>query len=130
MTEIDILSAALCAWKEARGDGIQGMQAVISVLLNRSKASGESIYAEVYRPLQFTSMSYQHDPQLLKQPSPGDWLWKAARTLSVSASTGLLEDNTDGATSYYAMSMDAHPPSWARNMVQAVVIGHQRFFRN
>lgn len=133
MSEIDILCLALAAWKEARNGGIEAMQAVMSVILNRAKASHDSVYAEIYKPLQFSSMTYQHDPELLIQPNPEDrpnWTqWLNAKTLSISASTGNLEDVTAGATSYYSESMDANPPTWARVMVPTVVIGGQRFFK-
>lgn len=129
MTEIDIISAALCAWKEARNGGQESMRAVVSVLLNRAKISGASVYAEVYRPLQFTSMSYQHDPELLLQPKLGDAMWPVAKALAISASTGVFEDNTNGATSYYSQSMDSHPPSWGQKMIPTVIIGGQRYFK-
>jgi hypothetical protein len=105
------------------------MHAVMNVLLNRAKENGTSVYAEVYRPLQFSSMSYQHDPQLLKQPEPNDPMWSAAKTLAISASSGVFEDITLGATSYYATSMDSHPPGWGQRMIPTVVIGAQRFFK-
>ena len=133
MSEIDIVSAALCAWKEARNGGEPGMRAVICVLLNRAKASADSVYAEVYKPFQFSSMSYHRDPEYLLQPTQNntaDWqAWLNAKGIALSASTGCLEDNTGGATFYYSESMDANPPSWAKTMVATVVIGGQRFFK-
>jgi spore germination cell wall hydrolase CwlJ-like protein len=132
MTEIDIICAALCIWKEARND-LDGMRGVMNVLLNRAKRNSDSVYAEVFKPLQFSSMSYQHDPQLLRQPNPNhpeEWqAWLNAKTVATSASTGVFEDNTAGATSYYSTTMDDNPPSWGRKMVPTVVIGGQRFFR-
>lgn len=129
MTEIDIISAALCAWKENRGYGQQGMQSVINVLMNRAKAHGTSVYAEAYRPLQFSSMSYQHDPQLLIQPQPSDPQFAIANELARSAAAGTLEDITGGAQFYFAKSMDADPPFWAKKMTPTAVIGDQRFFK-
>jgi len=129
MTQIDIISAALCSWKENRGHGTQGMQSVINVLMNRAKIHGTSVYAEVYRPLQFSSMSYQHDPQLLIQPTVDDPQFTDALNLAESAGRGTLQDITEGATNYYAESMDKDPPTWAKTMKPTVVIGSQRFFK-
>lgn len=128
MTEVDIISAALCSWKEARGGGVPGMTSVINVLLNRAAKNKRSVYAEVYDPFQFSSMSYAHDPQLLKQPVPSDPQWQIAVTLAISASTGALEDITNGSTHYYALSM-VKPPSWAERMTPTAIIGGQQFLR-
>lgn len=127
MTKLDEISVALCAWKENRGGGLTGMQSVVNVIVNRSVQRKLSPYAVVYEPLQFSSMSYQHDPQLLKQPRETDLLWVQAQDLAAAASEGKLTDITGGAVNYYALSIPA--PSWAARMTPTVVIGGQQFFR-
>lgn len=128
MTPLDQISLALCAWKENRGGGLTGMTSVINVVMNRCKDSGSSPYAEVYRPLQFSSMSYQHDPQLLTQPKEDDLIWDQAQDLAVKAARGELPDITGGARFYYALSIPVRP-KWASIKVPTVVIAGQQFLR-
>lgn len=128
MTPLDQMSIALCAWKENRGGGPTGMQSVINVVMNRCRQSGASPYAEVYRPLQFSSMSYPHDPQLLIQAKEDDPQWEVAQSLAVKAALGTLEDITQGATFYYALSIPVRP-KWAASKTPTVVIEGQQFLR-
>lgn len=131
MDEIDIQSAALCIWKEARDGGDESMRAVLSVILNRTKDSNDSVYVEVYKPAQFTSMSIHTDPEYLlkpKQANAADWqAWLNAKGLALSASTGCLEDNTGGAVNYYAKTIA--PPWWVPKLVFTVEIAGQRFYK-
>ncbi len=122
------MSLALCAWKENRGGGIPGMTSVINVVMNRCAMSGASPYAEVYRPLQFSSMSYQHDPELLIQPKEDDPSWEQAQDLAASAAQGKLADITGGAMFYFALSIPVRP-KWAATKVPTVVISGQQFLR-
>jgi N-acetylmuramoyl-L-alanine amidase len=127
MTPLDQISLALCIWKENRGGGIPGMQSCANVILNRAAVRKLSVYAVVYQPLQFSSMSYQHDPQLLIQPKVDDPQWAQAQELAALAADGKLTDITLGATSYYAVSIPA--PYWAASMTPTVMIANQRFFK-
>jgi len=127
MTLLDQISLALCAWKENRGGGAIGMQSVANVVMNRMAKSGHSAYAEIYKPLQFSSMSYQHDPQLLIQPADGDAMWAVAQGLAQRAHDGVLPDVTGGATFYYALTIAA--PYWAASMTQTVIIEGQQFLK-
>lgn len=127
MTPIDQISLALCIWKENRGGGIPGMQSCANVIMNRSAKENKSVYAVVYQPLQFSSMSYQHDPELLIQPKVGDPQWNQAVAIAVQAAAGALQDITGGATSYYALSIAA--PYWAKTMTPTVVVAGQQFYR-
>ena len=104
------------------------MQSCANVVMNRVAEKHSTPYAEVYRPLQFSSMSYQHDPQLLIQPEEDDPQWEQAQQLAALAASGRLVDITNGATAYYALSM-AEPPYWASSMQYTVTIAGQKFFR-
>lgn len=106
MTIVDQVIGAIVAWKEARGDGEQAMQAVINILQNRAKARGTSVYVEAVRPLQFSSMTAGGDPMLIKWPWPANAAdfdaWEVAFNLAETAATGGLTDLTNGSTLYYA----------------------------
>ena len=127
MTIEDQVIGALCAWRENRGGQIEGMQSVLNVLHNRAIARGTSIYAEAVRKWQFSSMTAPGDPNLILFPSEQDSEWQIALKLTDQLSKGLLEDITQGATSYYAQSMPV-PPGWAATMRQTVIIKGQIFF--
>lgn len=108
----DIHSAALCAWKEARGEKEIGMIAVLWVLKNRVGYTGfaHNIHDVIYGKNQFTSMSVPNDPEFNLQPSADDPLFvsalKDANLIFVDCSGE--SDITNGAH-YYANlhTMDA-----------------------
>ena len=58
---LDVSIAALCAWREASGEGEQGMRAVLHVIANRSRKWNKSILAVVTQPKQFSSMTIRGD---------------------------------------------------------------------
>lgn len=128
-TVMDQFVMALTAWRENRGGGQIGMQSVINVVMNRAKARLTSPYAECIRPWQFSSVTAKGDPQLAVWPAISDSAWQMADELVAKAISGNLPDITDGATSYYALSM-TDPPSWAGAMTPTVEIAGQKFFRS
>jgi N-acetylmuramoyl-L-alanine amidase len=133
MTPLDQMVLALCIWKENRGGGIAGMQSVANVVMNRAAKHHDSVYAEVYKPLQFTSMSYQHDPQLLIQCTAQSSVedrhtWAQAQQIAGQAASGSLPDLTGNATNYVAESLTPKP-SWCSTMTQTAIIAGQVFFK-
>jgi spore germination cell wall hydrolase CwlJ-like protein len=67
----DAQSVATCAWKEARGDGMVAMRAVMHVIANRVGAPGfaATVHDVVYGKNQFTSMSVPSDPEFNLDPA-------------------------------------------------------------
>lgn len=120
--------AALCAWREARGEGRDGIRAVLHVIANRATAQKKSWAQIVYASLQFSSMTYPHDPQLTKVPVLPDLTFVECYELADSIFTGGDFDLTNGATHYFADSIP--PPEWAATMTQTAKIGHQTFFKS
>lgn len=119
---------ALTAWRENRGGLRPGMQSVINVIMNRAAKSHETPYQVCVARLQFSSITDRADPQLTVWPLPNDPQWLTALSLSESALNGELADITNGATSYYALSMKV-PPYWAASMTPTAEIAGQKFFR-
>lgn len=77
----DLHSAALCAWKEGRGDGLTGVHAVLHCLKNRVNSYGlgfaRNLHDVIYGKNQFTSMSVPSDPEFNLEPletNHQDWL--------------------------------------------------------
>ena len=129
MTEADFNKAIgiLCTWREARGEGNDGMRAVLHVINNRAKTRNKSWAAIVYQKLQFTSMTYGQDPELCLVPFPGDVQIQYLLSIVDSIYDGVDVDNTLGATNYFADSIPA--PSWAATLTKTVQIGHNIFYK-
>jgi spore germination cell wall hydrolase CwlJ-like protein len=101
MTIEDQVIGALCAWRENSGGGVQGMQSVFNVLVNRATERNTSVYEEAVRKDQFSSMTTPGDPCLIKFPTALDPQWAEATTIASQAAAGQLDDITKGANLYY-----------------------------
>lgn len=118
----------LCMWREARGGGIQGMQSVLNVIVNRSHNDGLLPWQVVMQPDQFSSMTYPGDIQADNYPGESDEAYMIATELVRQQDAGILQDITKGALYYYAESIEK-VPSWALGMEKTVVIGGQQFLK-
>jgi spore germination cell wall hydrolase CwlJ-like protein len=120
--------AALCAWREARGEGRDGIRAVLHVIANRALAQSKSWAEIIYAPLQFSSMTYAHDPQLSNVPKFPDAVFTDCFEIADLVYQGKDFDLTNGATHYFANSIT--PPLWAAAMKQTAQVGRQTFFKS
>jgi N-acetylmuramoyl-L-alanine amidase len=138
----DVQSLALCAFKEARGEGSTGMEAVMDVCVNRVGAPDfpATLHAVIYQKNAFTSMSRSDDPQFNLDPSTltdaaDIALWRVAQNLAAAVLDGSLPDITGGAR-YYANLATMQPDGWFAHVIVAhpethpptVVIGRHSFF--
>jgi spore germination cell wall hydrolase CwlJ-like protein len=129
MTSSDQYMVALCLWREARGEGEEGMHAVASVILNRAEKRNTSPYTEVIRPWAFSSITAKGDPQLSKWPQENDPAWITAKDIALATLVMPTTDPTKGATLYYDDSI-SFPKSWRRAAVEPTVkIGRLNFFK-
>jgi hypothetical protein len=119
--------AILCAWREARSEGEDGMRAVLHVIDNRAKDRGKTWAQIVYQRLQFTSMTYGPDPEMTLVPIEPDNEFDYLCSIVDEIYDGQDEDNTLGATNYFADYIPV--PSWARSMIQTVQIGKHIFYK-
>ena len=136
MDQNDIQSLALCTWKEARGEGLLGMKAVMHVMMNRVGAEGFShtIHDVIYGKNQFTSMSVPSDPEFNLEPKEDDTQYQYCLTLAPDISTDV--DPTCGAH-YYANLDEIQVGGWfqkhiltdAVNHPHLATIGKQDFFK-
>ena len=127
ITMQDQFLIALTVWRENRGGGYAGMQSVANVILNRATTRKTSPYVECIRAWQFSSITAKGDPELILWPALNDATWKSACTIAEQAAAGTLPDITEGATSYYALTITA--PNWAAAMIKTVTIENQVFFK-
>jgi spore germination cell wall hydrolase CwlJ-like protein len=101
--DADIHSMALCVWKEARGEGLDGMRAVAHVIKNRVGTPGfaHTLHDVIYGKNQFTSMSVASDPEFNLIPPAGDSQFAYASAMCPGVLSGSDADITDDAH-YYA----------------------------
>lgn len=128
MTHADYALTALTLWREDRSGGATGMTAVGCVIRNRVNRDKSTFFAEVTRRLQFSALTAGGDPELTLFPTITDPQWELAQTISQGIIDGTISDVTQGAVSYYALSMKT-PPSWAASMTHTITIGGQIYFR-
>lgn len=130
---LDVHLLAICIWREARGEGVEGMRAVAWVIWNRSKKWGRSIHDVIMQPNQFTSMTVDPNPP---NPDLGDLQMAEATQIAGAILNGVdTVDPTKGAC-YYANLATATSGWFFRNIVenttlhpQTMVLGHHTFFK-
>lgn len=141
----DIRVTAQTLWGEARGEDVQGMKAVASVISNRvyiarhhigkfGKAHplfGNGSFADCcLRPFQF-SCWLKTDPNYAKINALkwGDPVYFEALQIASDVYEGILPDDTNGALYYYSKTMKT-PPKWAIGKTPCADIGTQLFFND
>ncbi len=130
MTQDQDVYLAKTIWGEARGEGMQGMQAVANVVMNRVNAAswyGASIKDVVLKPQQFSCWN-ANDPNRAKidKLSIEDLAASGALNVARQVISGQLKDITGGATNYHATSVN---PAWTAKMTKTVQIGNHVFYK-
>jgi hypothetical protein len=132
-----VVVLALTCWGEARGDGVVGMRAVASVVLNRVKKArwwGTTIISVCLCPEQFSCWNHNipgqaDDPNYTKMMNVSfdNFSYTVALGVAYIATKGLLEDSAGGADSYYDESIT--PPAWTEPPAKyTCTIGSQLFY--
>lgn len=125
-------TAALCAWREARGEiaipgvGRDAIRGVIHVIDNRSKKRKVSWAEVIFQWKQFSSMTAPGDPQLTKVPVSPDPMFETCYEIADCIFRGGDYDITKGADHYFATSIPM--PEWAEKMVMTIQLGHHKFY--
>ena len=123
---------ARTAWGEARGEGKEGMQAVINVIMNRVKAGGwwGATPKEVCTKKSQFSVWNKSDPNYapMLAVSDSDGNFAVAKNLASLAYHGLLPDITNGATNYLALGSLSSVPGWTKRLKQVASIGNHTFY--
>jgi len=128
----DVKAMAQTAWGEARGEGIQGMLAVMWVILNRCDDPRwpDSPYDVAHQPWQF-SVWNPGDPnrERMEQVTENDCGYNAALGLARALLEGFDdEDPTHGADHYFANYIET--PWWVEDMVHTTTIGVHNFYKD
>ena len=130
---VDILARTI--WGEARGEGYKGMQAIASVILNRSKYAlskkrgfwwGGDIVSVCLKPWQFSCWN-KNDPNRKKllTVTTYDRSFELALSIAQRAIDGELEDITGGSDHYHTVTIK---PFWAEGEEPVCQIGNHKFY--
>ena len=122
---------ALTMWREARGEGREGMRAVGHVIRNRVvKWMGDWDHI-ITAKWQFSSMTAPGDSQLVLWPDSPNAEFELAMLLATDIYVGMDRDITGGAL-YYRNAQTATSEWFQKNvaekMRQTAVIGHHEFY--
>jgi len=129
LAEHRCLSEAM--YYEARGEGLKGQKAIAEVIFHRMRTGnyGQSICAVVYEGASQSGcqFSFTCNGDLTRKKSPG--VWRQTQILAARILTGeeRLNDQTGGATSFHATSVQ---PDWANDLQKTVQIGNHIFYRH
>lgn len=131
--DIDVMARTL--WGEARSEGQQGMEAVASVILNRTDIGkregrywwGNTIIQVCQKPFQFSCWN-KFDPNFKRiiALTQDDMHFAAALRVSRRAVLGMVKDKTGGATHYHTIDI---LPFWAKGQKPTARIGRHIFYR-
>ena len=123
--------ASRTLYQEARGEPLQGQQAVAHVLVNRMRSGrwGATLASVCLTRAQFSAWGNPHDPNFYPSCAlaDDDQLLIQFAALIQAALDGET-DPTGGATSYYAASIPA--PYWVSGATPCGQFGHQLVFKN
>jgi len=126
---------SMVLWREARGEGEDGMTAVACVIRNRVKLWKISWIVAIVAKNQFSSMGTAGDSQLVLWPQDKDLKFEAAMRIAEQVYNDYQEDITGGAV-YYANLATATSGWFFENIVnqqdkhpQTVTVGHHTFFK-
>lgn len=138
----DTQALAVTLYGEARGEAVEGRIGVGCVVRNRMAAQQKSARRVCLADRQFScwnrdeSSNHQRvlgaGERLLIPDQPiTDPLLRECLFLAEGIVTGVLTDNTDGATNYLTTALYEHDraPSWAHKLKPTVVIGRHTFLR-
>lgn len=131
LSNYDRQIVASCMVLEAGGEGAEGMQAVLNVILNRADGYLHRMVPETVKTGAFSCMSSvwhspspDYSPLIRRAQNQGDVFATALQLLAVMEQ-GLLWDNTYGATHYHAASIR---PYWVSDMYYLTTIGAHCFY--
>lgn len=125
--------AGLCVWREAQGEKDLARRGVAHSIANRAADPGwwgHDVVSVVLKPFQYSSFN-TNDPGHNKWPDTTDTSWQDCLSVVDLVLAGMDADPTSGATSYFDISIDGHPPKWATDgeFEFTVQLGRLKFFR-
>ena len=122
---------ARTAWGEARGEGREGMQAVMNVIARRAATPcwwGRDIVTVCLKPWQFSCWN-KNDPNNIKilTVTDNDKQFRDSLELSGQLTAGFLPDLTNRSDHYF--NIHSAPPAWAAGNTPECILGNHAFYR-
>jgi N-acetylmuramoyl-L-alanine amidase len=131
LSEYDRQIVASCMVLEAACDGVEGMQAVLNVILTRADGYLHQLVGQTVKRGAFSCMSSvwntpspDYSPLIRRAQGHGKTYTKALHLIAIMEQ-GLLWDNTYGATHYHATTIR---PYWVSDMSYLTTIGGHHFY--
>lgn len=117
---------AEAVYYEARGEGIGGMMAVATVIMERVKSPKfpSTVCQVVKQPKHF---SYLWDGKQHLVPDEKSRAWKDAQSVAQAALSGASMVAVTGSTYYHAKG---HKPWWTRHARRVATIGQHIFYKD
>lgn len=117
-------------WQEARGETLDGQQAVAHVLWNRVRLGkwGHTLASVCLWKMQFDGWR-SVDPNFQPSCALADDDPELVKLMDIVAAAETASDITNDATHYYAANMRP-PPLWAKLATLCGRYGNQIFFKN
>lgn len=132
MDEYTKLLFKLVTYREASGEGNDGMRAVAWVIWNRSKKGWGDLYHVIVGKNQFSSMTILGDPATIRWPLPTDQVWLACGGIVENICSEVDDsDPTNGAVYYY--NPQTATSNWfveniASKKPLLLTLGHHQFY--
>ena len=128
-SDADRTFLALTLWRECRGESRDGKEAVAHSIMNRlrSPSWGNTIQNVVFQRLQYSSLTYDKDPQLTNWPLDSDASWKECLQIAEMVMTGQTPNPIGAGDSYHDTSIKS--PNWATPDRFIGQIGRLRFYK-
>jgi len=133
-SDADILARTV--FGEARGENLDGQEAIASVVLNRlafSKAKGgywwgNSVRDICLKPWQFSCWNKNDvNYKIITKADENNQAFKMAKRIALRAISGFLTDKTRGSTHYHTKSVR---PKWSIGKIPAAEIGSHFFYND
>jgi N-acetylmuramoyl-L-alanine amidase len=122
--QYDLIMAALCIWREARGEPREGKVAVFWVIKNRVAAGwGPTVLDVILAPKQFSCFNAD-DQQVALYPKHADKDWVEC----LGVVTGNDPNPIGPAKNYFNDAIA--DPAWAKSMIEQARIGRHVFYRD
>lgn len=128
----DRLALARTLYGEARGEGVEGMQAVAKVIMNRVHSSrwfgGRNVQDVVYKPYQFSCWNLGDQNRAIIEnllPGQGNKLFDKAYQIAGLALAGDLPDLVGQSTHYHTAAVS---PNWSEGREPDYQVGNHLFY--
>jgi 5'(3')-deoxyribonucleotidase len=123
----EVVAATLIG--EAGGEGESGMQAIMNVIMNRTKQNYDNAAKACLMPYQFSMWNrHQSDTGSVIQKAKKHPKWNKALELVDKAKKGQLSDITNGADFYFPPKVVT--PKWAKKFEKVATVGNHDFYKH